>query len=100
MSGATEILPGLWLGDLICAQEGHFLQDKQIHMLLNCSPSEIESRDPMIQVYQRIPFTPKVEWKVSPQVCQLLDSYCTMLHAQLNQYNILVVVKRAIKTLL
>lgn len=39
-SSATEILPGLWLGDINAIYNTNFLKDKQIQCLINCLSHE------------------------------------------------------------
>lgn len=90
-SGATEILPGLWLGDLTSAQDTNFLKDKQIHVMFNCSKSVESPNHSLIKGSYHLNVLNNYNINNNlTLVCQQLDSYCQRLQQHLRQSNILI----------
>jgi hypothetical protein len=89
-SGATEILPGLWLGDLTSAQDTNFLKDKQVHIMFNCSKSSESPNHSLMKGIYHLNVLNNYNINNLHLVCQQLDTYCHRLKQHLCQSNILI----------
>ena len=83
MSGATEILPGLWLGDTNSAHDNTFITDKQIQCIINCSD------DPKFPNESTIEMKYYLQSKSSDMV-RVLDDCSVLIKNNIKKYNILV----------
>jgi hypothetical protein len=82
-SSATEILPGLWMGDTTSAHDTKFLNDKHIEFIINCSNEISYPKNSEIKV--------KYHFKPKPQdYIRSLDEYVTLINTNINSYNILI----------
>jgi len=89
-SSATEILPGLWLGDTSAAYNDCFLKDKQIQLIINCSNEKKYPNNPSIKIRYRIQFAKTYTSDECFYICQTIDEYCNLIKNNINSYNILV----------
>ena len=48
-SNASEILPGIWLGNTESSHDGSFLKDKHILSILNCTSTEPYADHPTVK---------------------------------------------------
>lgn len=91
-SGATEILPGLWLGDSTSAHDPTFIKDKQIQFVINCSSETKFPNNSLIEIkyHVQIPIPERLKPNEYPVVCRYLDEYCLLIKKHINMYNILI----------
>jgi len=83
MSGATEILPGLWIGDLVSSRDFNFLKEKQIHTVVNVCYTVADSQPPAKNVIT-------VDLSNSVRLLEQIDTCCNKIRAHLAQTNLLV----------
>jgi hypothetical protein len=84
MSGVTEIIPHLWLGDLNSAFDIQFLTKKQIQVVINCSDTTDYPTKPLISHRYNL----SLKDTSTPTV---IAYYCTLLHEALqNQCTCLI----------
>lgn len=89
-SGATEILPGLWLGDITSAHDPTFIKDKQIQFIINCSNETKFPNNSMIKMKHQVQIPERLKPDEYPLVCRYLDEYCLLIKRHINMYNILI----------
>lgn len=89
-SCATEILPGLWLGDTTASNDMKFLRDKQIQFLINCSNDSKFPNDPLIKFKYYLQIFGKCKQNDHMTICHVIDEYCNLIRKNINTYNILV----------
>ena len=89
-SNATEILPGLWLGDLQASIDSSFLIDKQIQCVINCTDRHPFSDDPIILIKRRLSVKDNLEIEEIAKLYQSLDDLCDFIKQNLPMYNMLI----------
>ena len=89
-SNATEILPGLWLGDLQASIDSNFLLDKQIQCVINCTDNHPFTDDPIVLIKHRLAVKDNLELEEIAKLYQSLDDLCDMIKQNLLVYNMLI----------
>lgn len=89
-SNASEILPGLWLGDIKAALDTGFLKDKQIQCVINCTDKHPFADDPIVMIKYRLPVKDNLEIAEISKLYQCLDDVADCIKQHLPSYNLLV----------
>lgn len=89
-SGATEILPGLWLGDITSANDKTFLNDKHIQLMMNCSNDPKFPNNSLIKIKHYLTLSDQYETSEYINVCRQIDECCVLIKDQIDVYNILI----------
>jgi dual specificity phosphatase 12 len=89
-SSATEILPGLWLGDLKSSLDIGFLNDKQIQCIINCTDRYPFSDQVSIKVKYRLPVKDNLEQEEIDKLYEHLDEIVDLIQHWIKSYNILI----------
>src|SRR6185437_16723228 len=91
-SNASEILPGLWLGDLKAALDRSFLKDKQIECVINCTKTHPFGDESMIQVKQRVSLKNDIDLESdnNDKLFAKFDNFADSIKKNIKKYNILV----------
>ena len=89
-SNATEILPGLWLGDLKASLDTGFLGDKQIQCIINCTDRYPFSDIPLIKIKHRVPIKDNLEIEEVAKLYHCLDELADLIKQHLPNHNILI----------
>jgi protein-tyrosine phosphatase len=89
-SNATEILPGLWLGDINAANDSSFFKDKQIQCIINCTDRHPFSDDPIIEIRYRLAIKDNLENEEIIKLYESLDNVVDTIHTHIRSYNLLV----------
>lgn len=89
-SSVTEILPGLWLGDMDIAYDDKFLVDKQIQLVVCCSDHLAFPNNSIIQTKLRIKLPEQYNVDDYGKIYQMIDEYCHRIRNDINMYNILI----------
>lgn len=89
-SNATEILPGVWLGNIQSALDTHFLHDKQIKCIINCTERHPFSNDPIIEIKYRLPVKDNQNESEINKFSQLINKTVNEIKKNLSTRNILV----------
>lgn len=87
-SNASEILPGLWIGDLKAALDRSFLKDKQIECVINCTKVHPFGDDSMIIVKQRVSLGKNIG--DHDKLLTKLDHFADIIKKNIKKYNVLV----------
>ena len=91
---ATEIIPGLWVGDQISAKDRHFFEKFNIQVVINCTtdlPHTFERSNDNI-IYARIPIDDSLKQKDINLMTKYLPSIVDFIrdHHKLFGKNILI----------
>ena len=89
-SSATEILPGLWLGDIKAALDTGFLKEKNIECVINCTRQHPFSSDSSIKLKYRIPVKDNLEITEMGKLYKSLDQISDKIKSSLILCNVLV----------
>ena len=92
-SNATEILPGLWIGDINSSIDRLFFKDKQIQCIINCTDSHPFSDDDFIKIKHRIPIPIRDHGYGNEDIQKfylLIDESIDLIYSHIQSYNILV----------
>ncbi len=89
-SNATEILPGLWLGDIKSSLDISFLRDKQIQCIINCTDHHPFTDDPMIKIKYRLSVKDNLDINETIKLYQSLDDFCDYIKHNIVSHNILI----------
>ena len=89
-SNATEILPGLWLGDIKSSLDATFLNDKQIRCIINCTDRHPFIDDPSIEIKYRLPVKDNNDIHEIEKFYHLLNEVVDLIKINIRSYNILV----------
>jgi protein-tyrosine phosphatase len=90
-SNATEILPGLWLGDTNASQDPKFISEKVIQCVINCTVN-----DPFVISNVKLKYRVPIKERIDPSVeelaniYQLFDQVCSFIETNHHNYNILI----------
>lgn len=87
MSSVTEILPGLWLGDLMAVHDTVFMKDKQIQMIVNCSNEVRYDKSNNVKIRHSIQFSQTYDHSA---LARLISECCVMINNNIGNYNVLV----------
>ena len=89
-SNATEILPGLWLGDIKASLDTAFLKDKQIQCVINCTDRHPFADDPIIKIKHRVPVKDNMDINEMAKLYQSFDESCDLIKTNIVSHNILI----------
>jgi hypothetical protein len=89
-SNATEILPGLWLGDIKASLDTTFLRDKQIQCIINCTDRHPFAEDSIIKVKHRLSIKDNLDINGMAKLYQSLDHLCDQIKTNIISHNILI----------
>ena len=89
-SNATEILPGLWLGDIKSSLDVIFLNDKQIKCIINCTDRHPFTDHPLIEIKYRLPVKDNNDVNEIEKFYYLLNEVVEQIKINIRSYNILV----------
>ena len=89
-SNATEILPGLWLGNIKSSLDTTFFNDKQIKCVINCTKQYPFCDDPLIEIKYRLPIKNDNDIDEIEKFYNLLDAAVDQIKNNIRSYNILV----------
>ena len=89
-SNASEILPGLWLGDIKASLDTTFLNNKQIQCIINCTDRHPFTDDPLIKIKYRLPVKDNNDINEIDKFYYLLDDVVSQIKKYIRSYNILV----------
>ena len=91
VSHATEIYPGLWLGDIIAASAKHFLKNKRIHCIFNCTVAMPFTDSKEVTTRIRVPVKDNLQIDQIYMLYKYLDKIVNIIFKQLQQgHNVLV----------
>lgn len=88
--GATEILPGLWIGDSSASNDTTFLKDKQILAIICCARSVNHSTSILFRAVHHVSLADYYTPNQYPAICQQLDTYCALIYNLITNYNVLI----------
>lgn len=87
-SSATEVLPGLWIGDRSTPYDIKFTQDKNIQFIINCSSDpNIPNNPSFILKYH---FQAINKYNDNNVIYNVIDEYCKLIQKYIKVYNILI----------
>ena len=89
-SNATEILPGLWIGNIKSSMDVAFLKDKQIQCIINCTDQHPFVDDPIVKVKYRLPIKDNLDINEIAKLYQSLDEFCEQIKINISMYNMLI----------
>ncbi len=89
-SNATEILPGLWLGDIKASLDTAFLKDKQIQCVINCTDRHPFADDPIVKIKYRLPVKDNLDINEITKLYQSLDDLCDHIKSHIVSCNVLI----------
>lgn len=91
-SNATEIIPGLWIGDLTASNNFSFIKNKQIQCLINCTNNHHFIDDSSIVIKYSLPIYEQLndDQDVAYLLFQSLDEIATQIQSFISEHNCLI----------
>lgn len=94
-SNATEIIPGLWLGDFTSSNNLSFIKNKQIQCLINCTNNNQFIDDTSIEVKYSLPIYEQInddneQEDIAYTLFTSLNEISTKIQSLMNEYNCLI----------
>jgi hypothetical protein len=93
-SNATEIIPGLWLGDFTSSSNISFIKNKQIQCLINCTNNNQFIDDQSIEIKYTLPIYEQINHEDEQDLAYLLflslHELSTKIQSFMDEYNCLI----------
>jgi len=87
---ATQVLPGLWIGDRFAANNLGWLQEKNIGAVVNCTRSQGFASGPSLKQALRVPVRDNLEEDEILKMSKYLEPVTEKVHEWIKHHNVLV----------